>query len=245
MKISDTVTDRLIEYGDAGANFEGYFVLPNGLHGQLPCVVLAHDWSGLNEVVRLCARRIAQLGYACFAIDVYGKGVRGSQTGDNSYLMNPLLADRAMLKRRLLLGYQTGAELPEVDHRKMATVGYCFGGMCSLDLARANPAHLKAAISFHGLLTAPEPASEEHKKIDASVLLLHGWEDPVAPPQDVLAIALELTRAKADWQIHAYGHAQHAFTFKDANMPERGVMYNKLADERSWSSMCRHLASFL
>jgi dienelactone hydrolase len=245
MRLLDEVSGKLIEYSDGENTFEGYFALPRGARGKLPCVLLAHDWSGLNDGVKLNARRIAQLGYASFAIDVYGKGIRGSETDDNSHLMNPLLADRSMLKRRLLLGYQAGRALPEVDPEKMAIVGYCFGGLCALDLARANPSELRAAISFHGLLTAPVPALGAHTNIGASILLLHGWEDPVAPPADVLAIAKELTQAQADWQLHAFGHAQHAFTFKGANMPERGVVYNELADNRSWNSMRQHLASFL
>jgi dienelactone hydrolase len=110
-------------------------------------------------------------------------------------------------------------------------------------LARAAPANLKAAVSFHGVLRPPELGDEG--RITASILLLHGWNDPVAPPSDVLAIATELTKAGADWQLHAYGHAQHAFTFEGANLPERGIVYDRKADERSWAAMRSHLASVL
>ena len=85
-----------------------------------------------------------------------------------------------------------------------------------------------------GVLTPP--VGLEQPRITAKVLILHGWEDPIAPPPDVLAIAREMTEANADWQLHAYGHARHAFTFKGANTPERGIVYDEAADRRSWAA---------
>ncbi|PHS27621.1 MAG: hypothetical protein COA85_05150 [Robiginitomaculum sp.] len=126
---------------------------------------------------------------------------------------------------------------------RMAVVGYCFGGLCALDLARAAPPNLKAAVSFHGGLTAPERSNRP--QITAKILLLHGWEDPIVPPAEVLAITKELTVAGADWQLHAYGHARHAFTFESANFPERGIVYDSRADERSWAAMRNHLKATL
>ena len=96
-------------------------------------------------------------------------------------------------------------------------------------------------MSFHGGLRAPGLGIQG--RITASILLLHGWDDPVVPTADVLAAAEELTKAQADWQLHAYGQARHAFTFEDANFPERGVVYDRKADERSWAAMCGHLAA--
>ena len=189
------------------------------------------------------AERCAGLGYVCFALDVYGKGARGDPVGDNAHLMGSLLNDRALRCRRLLAGYDAARKIAGVDDTRMAVTGYCFGGFCALELARAAPANLKAAISFHGGLWTPEDAGRG--RIDASILLLHGWEDPFAPPSDVLAIAKELTEAGADWQLHAYGHAQHAFTFERANFPERGLLHDRKADERSWAAARVHLAAFL
>lgn len=169
--------------------------------------------------------------------------MRGEETGDNSALMNPLLADRALLRRRLLAGFQAAASLPLVDASRMAALGYCFGGLCALDLARTAPVGLKAAVSFHGAL-APSNLSSQGP-ISASILLLHGWEDPNVPQADLLAIARELTDVGADWQLHVYGHAQHAFTFRGAYMPERGIVYDAAADWRSWAAMRGFLAEVL
>lgn len=230
---------REIEYSDGETNFEGYVVVPDTVAASRACVVLTHDWSGLTDPTKRLAARYAALGYVCFALDVYGKEVRGDPIGDNSHLMNPLIEDRALLRHRLLAGYNAARQFSGVDGERMAVVGYCFGGTCALDLARANPRHLNAAVSFHGGLKSPD--MEEDKQISASILLLHGWDDPMAPPEDVLGITEELTTAGADWQLHVYGHAQHAFTFEDANFPERGIVYDRKADERSWAAMRHHL----
>lgn len=229
-----------IDYTDSGTIFEGVVVAPAESSAPLPCIVLAHDWSGLTAPTMRLAERYAGLGYVCVALDAYGKGVRGDPLGDNARLMDPLMRDRPLLRRRLLAGFAAASAFPGVDPARMAAVGYCFGGLCALDLARAAPANLRAAVSFHGALQPPDGLAP--CRIDARVLLLHGWEDPVAPAADVLAIARELTEAGADWQLHAYGHAQHAFTFEAAAFPERGIVYDGRADERSWAAMRAHLA---
>ena len=234
---------RDIEYIGDGTVFEGYVVVPQSAPPDSACVVLAHDWSGLTAPTKCLAAHYAGLGYICFALDVYGKGVRGDPLGVNAHLMNPLMQDRALLRRRLLAGYTAAGQFAGVDNTRMAAVGYCFGGLCALDLARAGPPNLRAAVSFHGGLQSPD--GEETAPISASVLLLHGWEDPVAPPEDVLAITRELTAAGADWQLHVYGHAQHAFTFEGADFPERGIVYDPRADQRSWAAMRSHLAATL
>lgn len=234
---------REIEYSDGETVFEGYVIVPEPDTENHACILLAHDWSGLTGPTKRLAERYAALGYVCLALDVYGKGVRGDPIGDNSHLMNPLMEDRALLRRRLLAGYEAAQQIPDVDFKRVAVVGYCFGGLCALDLARAGPPNLRAAVSFHGGLKSPDV--ELSNRIDASILLLHGWADPIVPPEDVLAISEELTLAGADWQLHVYGHAQHAFTFEGANFPERGVVYDRKADERSWEAMRCHIAKAL
>jgi dienelactone hydrolase len=114
-------------------------------------------------------------------------------------------------------------------------MGYCFGGLCALDLARAAPSGLLGAVSFHGLLKAPGITPQA--PVTAKVLVLHGWSDPMAPPADVEAFGTEFTAAGADWQLHAYGHTLHAFTVEGANAPQNGMAYNANAARRSWASM--------
>jgi dienelactone hydrolase len=121
-------------------------------------------------------------------------------------------------------------------------MGFCFGGMCALDLARSG-AELRGVVSFHGLLKPnglpPAP------RIVAKILMLHGYDDPLAPPEDVLAVAREFTQAGADWQLHAYGHTVHSFTNPAANMPQNGMQYSDRADRRSWHALLQFLDEVL
>lgn len=226
---------RDAEYHDATDVYQGYFACPASQRTPLPCVLLGHDWSGLNDGMRRAADRIARLGLPCFAFDVYGAGRRGDPGGDNTPLLRPLMDDRALLRQILVAAMSHVQSRPEVEPDRIVAMGYCFGGLCALDLARASPPGLIGAISVHGDLRPPRAGPQP--KIEASILILHGWEDPIAPPSDLLAIAGELTDAGADWQIHAYGRAMHAFTFVGVDMPERGLKYDKAASERSWMAV--------
>jgi dienelactone hydrolase len=220
------------EYSDGDTLFEGYLAIDQTKQTKRPCVMVAHAWDGPNDHFNSLADTLAKKGFIGFAIDVYGKGKRGKINGDNSHLMNPLWEDRALLRKRLLAAFTEIQQHPLVMHNKIAIIGYCFGGLCALDLARANPPGLKGAISVHGALTPPEIFGTQ-PKIDASILVLHGWEDPVVPQKSVTSFAEEMTKAEADWQIHCYGNAKHAFTFVGADIPEFGVKYDEKAHLRS------------
>jgi dienelactone hydrolase len=240
--MSASIKTGLVEYSDGETAFEGYVAQPAG-GGKRPAILVVHDWAGLHEGVRARADQVAGLGYTAFALDVYGKGVRGNTEGDNSHLMGPLLADRALLKKRLLAGLEAAKTHEAVDASKIGAMGYCFGGLCVLDMARAAAPGLKGVASFHGLFVPPNIGPQG--KIGAKVLILHGWDDPMATPDSVVGVAKELTDAGADWQIHAYGHALHAFTAVGANAPERGIKYDAAADRRSWQAMENFFAEVL
>jgi len=231
-----------LDYADDDAVCEAYVAHGNAA-ARRPAVLVAHQWSGQSDAERAAADRLASLGYVGFALDVYGKGRRGQPGTDNSHLMNPFMADRAGLRARLLAAVDAARGHDAVDPDRIAVVGYCFGGLCALDLARANAPGLRGAVSFHGMFSPPNIGPQP--AIKASVLVLHGWDDPMAPPQDVLALSAELSAARADWQIHAHGHAMHSFTNPAANAPERGLAYDAKAADRSWKSTEQFLAEVL
>lgn len=224
-----------LDYKNDDVTGEAFVAYDESTQGKRPCILVAHAWAGQGDYERMRAQQLAELGYVAFAIDNYGKGVRGEPLGDNSHLMQPLMADRAKLRRRLLAAYEAAQKHPKVDPERMGAIGYCFGGLCVLDLARSTPANLKGVVSFHGLLLPPQLGPQP--PITAKVLILHGYDDPMVPPEQVIAAAKELTEAKADWQIHAYGHTMHAFTAPVANAPERGLKHNPAAERRSWIAM--------
>ncbi|MEM7767495.1 MAG: dienelactone hydrolase family protein [Pseudomonadota bacterium] len=225
-----SITTQTFDYSGDGETFEGYLALPEG--GPKPVVLVAHAWGGQSDMERGKADRIAaELGYAAFAIDVYGKGKSGSTVEENQALMTPLVGDRAKLQARLAAAVEAAKGLDGVDTGKRVAAGYCFGGLCVLDMARAGM-EIDGAASFHGLFSAPDNLSGY--KIGAKVVAYHGWKDPMATPDDVIALSREMAAAEADWQLMAFGTAYHSFTTPGANNPDMGTMYETAADERSW-----------
>ena len=226
-------------YADGDTACEGFIAVPDG-PGPHPAVLIAHNWAGQSEADNGIARRLAGQGYAGIAIDVYGKGQRGDVGGDNSHLMQPMMADRAALRQRLLAAVDAAAAHPAIDAARIAVIGYCFGGLCALDVARSADPRIKAVASFHGLYTPP--GLGEQAPIIARILVLHGWDDPMTPPGAMTGLAQELTAAGADWQVHAYGHTLHSFTNPAADRPGDGLAYSAKADRRSWQALSNFLA---
>jgi dienelactone hydrolase len=233
--------EQYIEYRDGDVLLEGFLCYDESQPGPRPTVLINHAWGGCDDFVERKARRLAWQGYACFALDNFGKGKRGTSNEECSALMMPFMKDRGMLLKRLKAGLATAKAMPIVDARRIAVMGFCFGGLCSLDLARAD-ADVRGVVSFHGML---KPSGLTEPKIRARVLILHGYDDPMAPPEDVLAIAKELTTAGVDWQLHAYGQTVHAFTNPAANSRAAGMQYDEAADRRSWHALEEFLAETL
>jgi dienelactone hydrolase len=237
------VLNESLEYGSGEVLCEGHVAFDTLSRARRPCVLIAHAWDGPNEQVRAKASDLARLGYLGFALDVYGKGVRGGAADDNTQLMAPYMGDRALLRRRLLAALSAARRHPFTNPNRIAVIGYCFGGLCALDLARAAPPGLLAAVSVHGMLRAPEFGHTE--AITAKVLVIHGWKDPLAPHQDVLTLTRELSDAGSDWQVILYGQAAHAFTNPAANNHRDGIFYDETADRRSWAATCSFLEESL
>jgi dienelactone hydrolase len=229
----------MIEHRDysAGSLCEADVARPAG-PGPHPAVLIAPTIRGPSDLERQVAERLAGLGYVAVLIDVYGKDKRDMAPEDARAQMNALLADRALLRARLLAALAFVQGLDGVDVGRIAVIGYCFGGLCALDLARTGTDAVRGVVSFHGLLTAPDLGAQG--PIRAKVLALHGWDDPLAQPAAALAFATEMTAAGADWQLHAYGRVGHAFTNPGANAP--GLRYDEAADRRSWAALEHFLA---
>ena len=235
-----TLRTETIEYQHNGIALEGLLAWDDAQEGARPGVLVSHAWAGRSEFEDSKAQELARLGYVGFSLDLYGKGVRGSSNEENAALMQPFMANRSLLQERMNASLDAMNACDVVDATRSAIIGYCFGGLCALDLARSGR-DIRAAISLHGLLTAPGNTAP----IKAKVLALHGWDDPMAPPADVEAFAREMSAAGADWQLHAYGNTMHAFTNPEANDPGFGTVYNANADRRSWIAVQNMLAEAL
>lgn len=227
------IQTRLIEYRCGETTLEGFLAWDDSAAGARPAVAVAHTWAGRGPYEQGRAVALAEQGYVGFALDMYGQGVLGSSPEENAGLMAPLMADRTLLQARIQAAVGVLREQPEADPARVAAMGYCFGGLCVLDLARTG-SDVRGVVSFHGMFGAPGNTTG---RIPARVLCLHGYDDPMVTPEDLLALAAELTAAGADWQVHAYGHTVHAFTNPAADNPAMGTVYNARADRRSWRAL--------
>jgi len=236
------LTERLIEYEHDGTLLEGFLAWDDSAGTPLPAVMISHAWAGRADFECDKARALAGLGYAGFALDLYGKGVLGGGPEENAKLMQPFMQDRKMLLSRLKASLEIMRSQPEVDSDRVAAVGFCFGGLCVLDLARSGE-DLRGVISLHGFFTPPSDATGS--QIKAKILALHGHDDPMVSMDTLVEAGKEFTAAGADWQIHVYGNALHGFTNPKANNPDLGTVYNETADRRAWQSVQNFLAEVL
>ena len=217
-----------ITYQSGENSFEGFLAQPEG--DSNPCVLIAHTWAGRDAFVEEKAKLLTELGYAAFAIDMYGDGKIGTSNEENAGMMQPLLDDREELARRALASLDAVSKIDSIDTSKIVIMGYCFGGLVAMDLARTG-ADIKGAVSFHGFLAGPENSTNE---IKAKLLALHGDSDPMVGQDQIESFRQEMTSKKVDWQLHVFGGAMHSFTNPEANDPDFGAVYSKNADERSW-----------
>ena len=226
------VKSRTIEYKIGDQNFEGVFVYPQASKGKIPGVVMVHNWLGVSDETKRQAERMAKLGLAVFAVDVYGKGVRATGPQEAMPLAGKYKGDRKLFRARVMRGLEILREQKEVDPKKIVAAGYCFGGTGVIELARAG-ADVQAVVSFHGGLDSPSPA--DGKNIKAKVIALQGADDPYVKPADIAAFQNEMRANNVDWQMTVYGGAVHSFTDIGAGSDVKsGAAYNQKADERSF-----------
>lgn len=235
------VKTRQIDYQAAdGTKLVGYFAWDETIRGPRPGVVVVHEWWGLNDYAKRRARDLAALGYSALAIDMYGEGKNTEHPQDAMAFMNAATKDSAASAKRFEAGLDALKQQPETNPRKVAAIGYCFGGKVVLDAARRGDP-LAGVVSFHGALATNSPATEGSVK--APILVEHGNSDSMVTPQQVTAFKKEMDEAKADYQFVGIDGAKHGFTNPDADRLSHGehggpdIGYNASADEMSWSDL--------
>ena len=229
------VRTETVEYKQGKTALEGYLAWDDALPGLRPGVLVVHEWTGLGDYVKGRCRELAGLGYVAFGADIYGKGIRPrnmDEAGKESALFK---SDRMLTRERANAALVILLKNPNVDPKRVAVIGYCFGGMVALELARSG-ARIAGVVTFHGALDTPTP--EDARNIKAKVLALHGADDPYVTPAQVAAFEEEMRKGGVDWQLVKYGGAVHAFTNPaSGNDPSKGMAYNEKADRRSWEAM--------
>lgn len=229
------VRTQAVEYKDGGTVLEGFLAYDDAISGRRPGVVVVPEWMGLNDYAKRRAEQLAGLGYVAFAIDMYGKGVRPKDDKEAAALAGKYRGDRKLMRERAAAGLEVLRSDPMTDPRRIAAVGYCFGGTVVLELARSG-APLAGVVSFHGGLDTPNP--EDARRIKGKVLALHGADDPFAPAAQRAAFEDEMRKGGVDWQVVVYGGAVHGFTNPDNGTDKsKGLAYDATADRRSWQAM--------
>jgi dienelactone hydrolase len=228
-----------LTYHYGGKTFKGDLVFDDAIAEKRPGVLVVHEWKGLVPLTRRQAEAVAKLGYVALAADMYGDGRTAKDNQEAAQWATALRQDRPLMRARAQAALEALRKHPRVDGERVAAMGYCFGGGVALELARSG-APLRGTVSFHGNLDTPNPS--DARNIKGQVLVLHGADDPMVPPEQVAAFQSEMRNAKVDWQMNSYGGAVHSFTNPEAgNDPSRGAAYNEKAESRSWEA----LASFL
>jgi dienelactone hydrolase len=222
-----------IPYSDQETALEG-FVATLSETEKRPLVLLCHAWRGRDEFICEKAELVAHLGFVGFAMDMYGKDVLGRSKEENAALKKPFLQDRDFLRKRLLKGFEAASSLPYVDRSQIVVVGFGFGGLCALDLARTG-IPLTGAVSVYGHYDAPKNILLH--PIKAKILILHGYNDPVSTMHELAALQEELDQSNVDWQSHVYSHTYHAFATPSANDPSSGILYHPISAKRAWGQI--------
>lgn len=233
--------EEFISYQIDGGRFIGYLVIPDGENGQRrPGIVIAHAWLGQDEFAREKARALAKLGYVALAADLYGER-REVSVEQAPTVMMPLFQDRELLQTRIKAAFDLLRQRPEVDASQMGAIGFCFGGLTAIELFRSG-VDVKGVVSFHGILGSQMGGQQAQevpivKNIKGSLLVLHGYEDPLVSQEDIQAFQQEMTAAHIDWQMTIYSQTAHAFTNPQANDIKHGLRFNPKSSARAWLAM--------
>jgi dienelactone hydrolase len=215
--------------------FRGYLAYDDRKQGKRPGVLVAHEAWGIGDHVRQSAERLAGLGFAALAIDMFGDGKQARSSEEGLGWTRALRSDVATLRARIRAAFDAFASRAEVDRERIASIGFCFGGTASLELARSG-APARGVASFHGGLQTEMPA--EPGAVTARIVSITGADDPFIPAAQVSAFIEEMRRANADAQVIVYTGVKHSFTNpRAADLGVAGLEYNRVADERSWNAM--------
>jgi dienelactone hydrolase len=222
---------QTVTYRHGDTELTGHLAWDAERADKRPGILVVHGGAGLDSHAKGRAKRLAELGFVVFACDMYGNGVAGNRERVMARITE-LRNDTGKLCERAHAGIQVLSAHPEVDGR-IAAVGYCFGGMVVLEVARSG-ADLAGAVSVHGSLSTARTAGAG--MVRAKILVCHGALDPHVPMAQVDAFVQEMNDVGADWQLIVYGGAMHGFTH-ETGPAGPGVAYNALADARSATAM--------
>jgi dienelactone hydrolase len=229
------VKTTVVKYQHNGVTLKGHLAWDDAVQGKRPGVLVVHEWWGLNDYARKRAEQLAAMGYVAFAADMYGDGKTTEHPKEAGVMAKAVRNNVKAWHGRAQAGLKVLQDHELVDSKKIAAIGYCFGGSTALELAHTG-AEVAAVVSFHGAL--PVPAAEQAVKIKAKILICHGALDSFIPEETIQKLRAVYDTSKVDYEMIYYGGAVHSFTVPDADKHGiDGIAYNAAADRRSWRHM--------
>lgn len=224
------IVTETISYKHGELELQGFLAYDKGA-GKRPGVLLVHEWWGLTDHTKNMARKVAEMGYVAFAVDMYGGGQVTDKTDEAGKLAGQFKGDAKRWRERAKAGYDALIKTGRVDEKHIAAIGFCFGGSTCLQMAYSG-LPLAGIVTFHGGLMAP---AADDPAIKAKVLVLHGADDPLVPTDAVSQFQEAMRARKVDWQMVYYGNTVHSFTNPGADkVGIDGVAYNASSDKRAW-----------
>ena len=239
------IKEKIITYRVENMNYKGFLAYDENLKGKRPAVLIVHEWWGLNDYTKMRARKLAELGYVAFAVDMFGNGKIAENPTEAQNFTKAFYSNPQLSKSILEVALTKVKEFKETDPTKILAIGYCFGGSVVLNAAKLGM-NFKGVVSFHGGLKGV-PADKHLLK--AKILVCHGADDKFVSQGDVNAFKQQMDSIGADYKIIVYPNATHAFTNPAStetgnkfNMP---IAYNEKADKDSWNDMKLFFKSIL
>lgn len=229
------IVSKNVSYQHDGIELEGYLAYEDSFKGKQPAVLIVHEWWGLNDYARKRAEQLAAMGYIAFALDMYGKGKVTRHPKQAAEWMRQINSSVHLWQQRALAGLDVLKKEPRTDTKRIAAIGYCFGGATVQQLAYSG-ANIRGIVSFHGSLLSP--TDHQAKRAKAKILICHGAADPFIKAEIVQNYLAAMGKSGLDWQMIIYGGAKHSFTNPDADKAGmEALKYSEFADKRSWSHM--------
>lgn len=229
------IQGKEVDYSANGVTLKGYLVYDDSIKGKRPGILIVHEWWGLNDYARERARMLAKLGYTAFAIDMYGDAKQAKNPEEAGKLSGMVMGNLDDAQARFDAALELLRNQKTTDPKRIAAIGYCFGGGVVLNMALRG-VNLNGVASFHGML--PTNASAKPTEVKAAVLVLHGEDDQFVKPEQVEKFKELMKNEKADFEVITYPNAKHGFTVPEAdanakkfNIP---IGYNAEADKESW-----------
>jgi dienelactone hydrolase len=240
------IKGKVVTYKARNMIMKGYLAYDPNIKDKRPGVLVVHEWWGHNEYVRKRARMLAGMGYTALALDMYGNGKQADHPEDAEKFASAVMKNAVVGEGRFMAALEFLKKQKNVDQKRIAAIGYCFGGGVVLHMVRLG-VDLKGVASFHGSLATAKPA--EPGVIKAKILVLNGDADKFTTQEQIESFKQEMKNAGADFQIISYPKAMHSFTNPDADMYAKifnmPVGYNADADKKSWAELDKFLADIL